>query len=108
MDYDTGYFINLIINTFICFSSPLNLAVYCSMSNQFRKQFKEILSPSCGNPRGGDTFDTAIIRTDQRMASSLRGRPPYIVENERCYYRKREKKYVVQNLFFPDLMETSV
>ena len=48
MDYDVANFIVLIINTFMCLSSPLNLAVYCGMSNQFREQFTKILAETCG------------------------------------------------------------
>ena len=91
MDYDIANFINLLINTFMCFSSPLNLAVYCSMSNQFRKQFKEIMCPSYANPRGSDQ---AIIRTDHKRGISMEVSPkcPYLVENKRCY-RKRETRH---------------
>ena len=45
MDYDVAHFIVLIINSFMCLSSPLNLAVYCGMSNQFREQLTKILGP---------------------------------------------------------------
>ena len=44
MDYDVAHFIVLIINSFMCLSSPLNLAVYCGMSNQFREQLTKILA----------------------------------------------------------------
>lgn len=50
MDYETANFIVLIINTFMCLSSPLNLAVYCGMSNQFREQFTKIVTSICGAP----------------------------------------------------------
>ena len=50
MDYETANFIVLIINTFMCLSSPLNLAVYCGMSNQFREQFTKIMTSICGAP----------------------------------------------------------
>ena len=50
MDYETANFIVLIINTFMCLSSPLNLAVYCGMSNQFRDQFTKIMTSICGAP----------------------------------------------------------
>ena len=50
MDYDVANFIVLIINTFMCLSSPLNLAVYCGMSNQFREQFTKIVTSICGAP----------------------------------------------------------
>ena len=53
MDYETANFIVLIINTFMCLSSPLNLAVYCGMSNQFREQFTKIMTSSCGAPDTG-------------------------------------------------------
>ena len=53
MDYETANFIVLIINTFMCLSSPLNLAVYCGMSNQFREQFTKIMTSSCGAPNTG-------------------------------------------------------
>ena len=50
MDYDVANFIVLTINTFMCLSSPLNLAVYCGMSSQFREQFTKILAETCGVP----------------------------------------------------------
>ena len=99
MNYDTANFINLIINTLMCVSSPLNLAVYCAMSKQFRKQFRMILSPFCASPRGGD--QAGVIREEPSAAHSLRGRAsisvnvapecPYLVVYERskpCYRRE--------------------
>ena len=58
MDYDVANFIVLIINTFMCLSSPLNLAVYCGMSNQFREQFTKIVTSSCGAP---DTMAGPVV-----------------------------------------------
>ena len=92
MNYDTANFINLIINTFMCVSSPLNLGVYCTMSKQFRNQFRMILSPSCASPGGGDQ---ARVRTEPRAANSLSVNVapecPYLVVYERskpCYRRE--------------------
>ena len=44
MDYETANYIVLIINTFMCLSSPLNLAIYCGMSKQFRDQFTKLMT----------------------------------------------------------------
>ena len=44
MDYDVAHSIVLIINSFMCLSSPLNLAVYCGMSNQFREKLTKIMA----------------------------------------------------------------
>ena len=44
MDYETANYIVLIINTFMCLSSPLNLAIYCGMSKQFRDEIRQILA----------------------------------------------------------------
>ena len=44
MDYDVANFIVLIINTFMCLSSPVNLLIYCGMSKQFRDEIKQILA----------------------------------------------------------------
>ena len=43
MDYETANYIVLIINTFMCLSCPLNLAVYCSTSKAFRKTFNTVI-----------------------------------------------------------------
>ena len=50
MNYELANYIVLSINTFMCLSSPLNLAVYCGMSNQFREQFTKIVTSICGAP----------------------------------------------------------
>ena len=44
MDYDLANYIVLTINTFMCLSSPINLAIYCGMSRQFRDQFTKIMA----------------------------------------------------------------
>ena len=44
MDYETANYIVLIINTFMCLSSPLNLTIYCGMSKQFRDQFTKLMT----------------------------------------------------------------
>ena len=43
LDYHIADYIVLIINTFMCLSCPLNLAVYCSMSKAFRKTFNTVI-----------------------------------------------------------------
>ena len=44
MDYELANYIVLTINTFMCLSSPINLAIYCGMSKQFRDQFTKLMA----------------------------------------------------------------
>ena len=93
MDYETANFIVLIINTFMCLSSPLNLAVYCGMSNQFREQFTKILAGTCGAlaPLGTDlgplvSVQLTVTQVQPRAAFSSPVSPVALVREPQCPY----------------------
>ena len=44
MDYEIANFIVMVIHTFMCVSSPMNLIVFCSMSSKFRRQFSKLVT----------------------------------------------------------------
>merc|ERR1719220_1181271 len=53
LDYNLVSNIILFINVIICLSYPLNFAIYCGMSRQFRKTFRSVfLSPALHFLRG--------------------------------------------------------
>merc|ERR1719412_747277 len=43
LDYNLVSNIILFINVIICLSYPLNFAIYCGMSRQFRTTFREVI-----------------------------------------------------------------
>ena len=101
MDYETANFIVLIINTFMCLSSPLNLAVYCGMSNQFRAQFTKIVTSSCGAPdtMGGPVVSVQLTLTQiqpspaftspaSRETRAVAPQCPYLAGNKRLCRRE--------------------
>ena len=50
MDYEVAGNVVLIVNTLTCLACPINLAIYCGMSKQFRKIFCEMfLTPLRNN-----------------------------------------------------------
>ena len=86
MDYDVANFIVLTINTFMCLSSPLNLAVYCGMSSQFREQFTKILADTCGVPEtpGGPLVSVQLTLTQEQPRAEC----PYLAGNTRFCRRE--------------------
>jgi len=76
LDYELVGNITLFINCFICLSYPLNFAIYCGMSRQFRTTFRALFvtplkSECCGG--NGDRFQeldhTTVISGNKRLES---------------------------------------
>ena len=93
MDYDVANFIVLTINTFMCLSSPLNLAVYCGMSSQFREQFTKILAETCGvseSPGPLVSVQLTLTQEQPRAAFTLQCETecPYLARNKRFCRRE--------------------
>ena len=88
MDYDVANFIVLTINTFMCLSSPLNLAVYCSMSSQFREQFTKILASESPGPLV--SVQLTVTQEQPRAAFTLQCETecPYLARNKRFCRRE--------------------
>ena len=87
MDYDVANFIVLTINTFMCLSSPLNLAVYCGMSSQFREQFTKILASESPGP----LVSVQLTVTQERPRAETRHvapECPYLAGNKRFCRRE--------------------
>ena len=96
MDYETANYIVLIINTFMCLSSPLNLAIYCGMSKQFRDQFSHIeLWPciSCVQvtastiPASAPRASATSLLPGDTVAVAECPSCPYLAENKRGIQR---------------------
>ena len=96
MDYETANFIVLIINTFMCLSSPLNLAVYCGMSSQFREQFTKIVTSRCStpDPMGGAVVSVHLTlaqiqpRPASRETRAVSPQCPYLAGNKKLCRRE--------------------
>ena len=89
MDYDVAHFIVLIINSFMCLSSPLNLAVYCGMSNQFREQLTKILAEVMGPLVSVQLTaftrqsSSVILKCETRVTRPVAPECPYLAGNKR-------------------------
>ncbi|XP_057672637.1 sex peptide receptor [Diorhabda carinulata] len=55
LDYDVANTLILFTNFFIILSYPINFAIYCGMSRQFRETFKDIFIKDIGNARNGSS-----------------------------------------------------
>ena len=92
MDYDVANFIVLTINTFMCLSSPLNLAVYCGMSSQFRELFTKILAETCGvSESPGPLVSVQLTLTQEQPRAETRPvapECPYLAGNKRFCRRE--------------------
>ena len=73
MDYELANFIVLTINTFMCLSSPINLAIYCGMSRQFRDQFTKIMA-RCDGYSSSERNDLGLARKQKLNTTRTDGR----------------------------------
>ncbi|CAB3378167.1 Hypothetical predicted protein [Cloeon dipterum] len=71
LNYEVVNGLILFINFFIIVSYPINFAIYCGMSRQFRETFKELFIRGTGSSAIGGT--TAAERTNTGIAASRRG-----------------------------------
>ena len=81
LDYQIANNIILVINTFMCLSCPLNLAIYCGMSKQFRKNFYMILK--WNNTRSDNVPVIVRRRSNGELTSQCIVKCPYIQELNR-------------------------
>ena len=79
IDYDVANHIVLVINTFMCLTCPLNLAIYCGTSKQFRKNFYNIVGlQSCTYDVQPGVLDLKVVKTSNNVVVC-----PYIEERNR-------------------------
>ncbi|XP_072375653.1 sex peptide receptor [Diabrotica undecimpunctata] len=55
LDYEVANTLILFTNFFIILSYPINFAIYCGMSRQFRETFKELFIKDAANARNGSS-----------------------------------------------------
>ncbi|KAF7286425.1 hypothetical protein GWI33_005343 [Rhynchophorus ferrugineus] len=55
LDYEVANTLIIFTNFFIILSYPINFAIYCGMSRQFRETFKELFISGAGNARNGSS-----------------------------------------------------
>ncbi|XP_030745187.1 sex peptide receptor-like [Sitophilus oryzae] len=55
LDYSVANTLIIFTNFFIILSYPINFAIYCGMSRQFRETFKELFISGAGNARNGSS-----------------------------------------------------
>ncbi|XP_045507922.1 sex peptide receptor isoform X1 [Colias croceus] len=61
LDYDIANKLILITNFCIILSYPINFAIYCGMSRQFRETFKDLFMKSGGSRRNGASSRYSIV-----------------------------------------------
>ena len=52
LDYEVAEIVILVINILTCLTSPLNFAIYCGTSKEFRNKFGQLFLTHC---RGAET-----------------------------------------------------
>ena len=82
LDYGIANNIILVINSFMCLSCPLNLAIYCGMSKQFRENFYMILH-WYDTPTNNVSVSMLVRRQSAGEPPSLIVKCPYIQELNR-------------------------
>lgn len=55
LDYEMANTLILFTNFFIILSYPINFAIYCGMSRQFRETFKDLFIKQVPNARNGSS-----------------------------------------------------
>ncbi|ERL84582.1 hypothetical protein D910_02011 [Dendroctonus ponderosae] len=55
LDYDVANTLIIFTNFFIILSYPINFAIYCGMSRQFRETFKELFMTRASSARNGSS-----------------------------------------------------
>lgn len=61
LDYRIANILILITNFFIMVSYPINFAIYCGMSRQFRETFKELFIRSAASSRNGASSRYSLV-----------------------------------------------